>query len=531
MSRGQRITGPVVWIVEGGETVGVLAETGSASQGGQAKDSSNSTFTGIGTPPQSTGIAGAPPITPTNIVTTQQFITRTQFSAVPLKVLSNGLYTSGDVDTYFSGGAWLNAVDGVPGVPGVPEHWAITDLGLLFGENITSYDPLVYTSTKTLPFNVLAGNRTYVSINAVTGVPTVRIAITVTRVAAPSLPTEPAAGSVTVYDAAINPLATIVAVDGNLDIPSGLFGGNRYFDFGSFDWITYHSNSPDVNTVNTSSVFVAGSPAIPEVLANIGTVLVLNTQDTAAHTWADFYPHTFSCTFTEDTVIAYLDLRDANLNQICRILNVVSGVTYDIAVDRPIHQLYFVPDALLTEKKLSISNITFDNVTIRNLVDSAASPDLDQAGIFINSDGTEADNINVSGVYFDDGVMYGLTGLAVDSLRFYRVMLNGRVIAYVLSNTATTATTSLTGYTDATPRNYAFSPNIGRMPLAFGAVAENVITYVEKVLIEDASISEYTAPPLPFETDAAMTEHTSASAVTTFASNTKQRMGIMQELI
>ena len=260
-----------------------------------------------------------------------------------------------------------------------------------------------------------------------------------------------------------------------------------------------------------------------------GTVLVLNTQDTTTHTWVNFRPRTFSCVFTEDTEIAYLDIRDSNLNQICRILNIASGVVYDIDVDRPIYQLYFVPDALLTEKKLSISNITLDNVTIINLVDSATSSDLNEAGIFINSDGTPGDNIDFTGIYFDNGVMYGLTGLAVDSLRFYRVLLAGRVIGYVLSNTATTVTTSLAGYTDLTPRDYSFSPNVGRMPLAFGSIAEGVFTYSEKLLIQDASILEHTAPPLPFETDAALTERTSASEVTTFASNTKQRLGIMRE--
>ena len=260
-----------------------------------------------------------------------------------------------------------------------------------------------------------------------------------------------------------------------------------------------------------------------------GTVLVLNTQDTTEHKWGEFYPHTFSCTFTEDTEIAYLDLRDSNLNQICRVLNIVSGVVYDIKVDRPIHQLYFVPDALLVEKKLSISNITFDNVVIKNTVDSATSSDLSQSGVFINSDGTEADNIYVSGVWFENGVMYGLSGLVVDSLRFYRVLLNERVIGYVLSNTTTTVTTSLAGYTDLTPREYAFSPNIGRMPLAFGSVIEWLFAYTKKALIKDAAVLEYTAPPLPFKTESSLTEHTSASEITTFASNNKQRLGIMRE--
>ena len=67
------------------------------------------------------------------------------------------------------------------------------------------------------------------------------------------------------------------------------------------------------------------------------------------------------------------------------------------------------------------------------------------------------------------------------------------------------------------------------MPLAFGGVVEGLFAYTEKVLIEDASLLEYTAPPLPFETDAALTEHTSASEITTFASNNKQRLGIMRE--
>ena len=262
---------------------------------------------------------------------------------------------------------------------------------------------------------------------------------------------------------------------------------------------------------------------------SIGTVLVLNTQDTATHTWVNFRPRTFSCVFTEDTSIAYLDIRDSSLNQICRILNIASGVVYDIDVDRPIYQLYFVPDALLTEKKLSISNITFDNVTIINLADSATSSDLNEAGIFINSDGTPGDNIDFTGIYFDNGVMYGFTGLTVDGLRFYRVLLAGRVIGYVTSNTATTVTTSLIGYTDLMSKAYSFSPNIGRMPLAFGGVVEGLFAYTEKVLIEDASLLEYTAPPLPFKTDASLLEHTSASEISTFASNNKQRLGIMRE--
>lgn len=261
----------------------------------------------------------------------------------------------------------------------------------------------------------------------------------------------------------------------------------------------------------------------------IGTVLVLNTQDVTPHIWAYFFPSTFKCTFTEDTSIAYLDIRDAGLNIIHRILNIESGVTYAIKIDRPIHQLYFVPDALTTEKKLSISNITLDNVSIVNLVDSSTSPDLDKAGIFINSDGTPGDNINFAGIYFDNGVMYGFTGLVVDSLRFYRVMLSGRVIGYVTSNTATTVTTSLIGYTDLVPKAYSFSPNIGRMPLAFGSIKEAVYAYTLKTLIQDASILEYIAPPLPFKSNASLTEHASGTAVTTFASNTKQRLGVRKE--
>lgn len=101
-----------------------------------------------------------------------------------------------------------------------------------------------------------------------------------------------------------------------------------------------------------------------------GTVLVLNTQDTALHKWADFYPGSFKCVFTEDTEIAYLELRDANLTIIDKILNIQSGVKYSIKINRPIYQLYFVPDALQTEKKLSISNITFDDVNILNKLDS-----------------------------------------------------------------------------------------------------------------------------------------------------------------
>jgi hypothetical protein len=283
--------------------------------------------------------------------------------------------------------------------------------------------------------------------------------------------------------------------------------------------------------------------------------------------------------FTEDTSIAYLDIRDSNLNQICRILNITSGVVYAIDVDRPIRQLYFVPDALLTEKKLSISNITMDNVSILGTVDSAGKAVLyakilaallagdyalalalalqagdagliaalqagnwtlaaqladklnfiNKSGSFILTDGTPGDNTDFTGVYFNNGVMYGFTGLVVDSLRFYRVLLAGRVIGYVTSNTATTVTTSLIGYTNLTPGAYSFSPNIGRMPLAFGSLKESVYSYNKKTLIQAASILEYTAPPLPFKSKASLVEHTSGITVTVGASNAKQRLGVRKE--
>ena len=113
---GQLILGPVTRIVEGGEIVGIIVETGSATQVSQSNGSGNgsgsATITVISPTPPPVGPAVRPPVpppvTPTNIDISQHSISQAQFNGIPLDLIGVGPYTSGDVDTNYVTGAWKN---------------------------------------------------------------------------------------------------------------------------------------------------------------------------------------------------------------------------------------------------------------------------------------------------------------------------------------------------------------------------------------------------------------------------------------
>ena len=168
---GQLITGPVTWIVEGGEKVGIIAETGSAAQAGNS--TSSSTITVIGNPPSVAPEIkqAAPPVTLP--LAPQRNITRSYFPPVVEKVISNGLYSSGDAGTQYSSDNWVNFAAGVIGfmaANGFKHYLAGTPDALIAGSELAlyNYDSGVKTLVETFP--PPAGNILTYHLDAETGV-------------------------------------------------------------------------------------------------------------------------------------------------------------------------------------------------------------------------------------------------------------------------------------------------------------------------------------------------------------------------
>lgn len=243
------------------------------------------------------------------------------------------------------------------------------------------------------------------------------------------------------------------------------------------------------------------------------TTLTLLTQGTS---WDLLRPTKFKVVFTEDTSIARVELWSSEV-KMSTLLNVVSDTWYDVTITDRLHHLLFVPDDVLVEKPLRITNILWDT-------DVVIPPEWEPE-IYVESGDPSAVIFELLGVTWLNGVATGgnIADLEIDAYVGMYVTYRGATLGIITSNTASSITISNT-YTDSTPRDYNIYSQFGARLL--NMISVPILVHPPTEVASTGVVFYKTAPPYPFESNAVLVERLSNVPTSIYSASSYVQQGL-----